>query len=67
MHQESARALEKRYGADGMVVECLATYLDRLIQYHEHVLLHLAQTLTCPHLPEDWNRIFSFDVSAALL
>jgi hypothetical protein len=41
---------------------CLAMYIDRLLQYHDHILLHLDKALASPHLQEDWSNIFALDV-----
>lgn len=44
-------------------MECLATYLDRLIYYHENFVVKLMDTHSKPHLPEDWNAMFFIKVS----
>jgi hypothetical protein len=40
---------------------CLAMYLDRLLQYHDHILLNLDKVHSS-HLEEDWDKIFALDV-----
>lgn len=46
---------------------CLAMYLERLLQYHNHILMNLDKTLSSPHLQEDWDNIFALDVGQILL
>ncbi|KZP27947.1 hypothetical protein FIBSPDRAFT_1039924 [Athelia psychrophila] len=56
---DSSKALfNKSQRPGGMVMECLATYLERLTYYHENFVVQLMDTHSKPHLPEDWNAMF---------
>lgn len=51
------------YGFDGMVIECLGIFLERLLLFHQHVSMNLDGIVSSPHLHEQWDEVFSLDVS----
>ena len=55
------------YGFDGIVIECLGIFLERLILLHQHVLTTLDGIVSSPHLHEPWGEVFSLDVSEWLI
>ena len=62
LSQESAEVLHQAYKSEGMIMDCLAVYLERLHQYHDHILWNLEKTLSSFREREDWSNIFALDV-----
>ncbi|KIM89875.1 hypothetical protein PILCRDRAFT_812658 [Piloderma croceum F 1598] len=59
--KESAEILSQTYKSEGMTMECLAMYLERLLLYHGHILFHLDKTFSSPRLQEDWSNVFALN------